>query len=194
MKTDTAVNDSHNFSDFPSCVPYGLGLDQDRHPNSKWDPNPDRHQQDADPQHWKEEQKSCRVDMSPTDVSLTENSWMLRPLNKAPIDIVSLTNVSRPWTASTMKLAPSAAIAASVGLQYLMNQWGVWPASPTPLTRFIVWRPSVGCTLGPHIELQSNLNLRMGWFGQGQNSQGTLCPRDATSKNFRSGTHRSGTD
>jgi hypothetical protein len=24
----------------------------------------------------------------------------------------------------------------------------------------------------------------MGWFGQGQISQGTLCPRDATSKNF----------
>ncbi len=24
----------------------------------------------------------CRVDVSPTDVSLTESSWMLRPLNK----------------------------------------------------------------------------------------------------------------
>ena len=134
------------------------------------------------------------------------------PLTKPPLDIVSLTDVSRPWTASTMKLAPSAAIAASVGLRHLMNQWGVWPASPTALTRFIDWRPSVGCTLGPHIKLhrfaalkgtvlevwcpfaQSNLNLGMGWFGQGQNNQGTLCPRDATSKNFRSGTHRSGTD
>ncbi len=135
------------------------------------------------------------TDVSPTDVSPTENSWMLRPLNKASltVDIVSLTDVSRSWTASTMKLAPSAAIAASVGLRHLMNQCGVWPASLTPLTRFIDWRPS-GCTLGPHIELQSNLNLGMGWFGQGQNSQGTLCPRNATSKNFRSGTHRSGTD
>jgi hypothetical protein len=28
---------------------------------------------------------------------------------------------------------------------------------------------------------------RMGWFGQGQNSQGTLCPRVATSKNFGRG-------
>jgi hypothetical protein len=27
----------------------------------------------------------------------------------------------------------------------------------------------------------------MGWFGQGHNTQGTLCPRDATSKNFWSG-------
>jgi len=34
----------------------------------------------------------------------------------------------------------------------------------------------------------------MGWFGQGQTSQAALCPRDATSKNFQLGTHRSGTD
>ncbi len=34
----------------------------------------------------------------------------------------------------------------------------------------------------------------MGWFGQGQISQGTLCPRDATFTNFKSGTHRSGMD
>jgi len=40
----------------------------------------------------------------------------------------------------------------------------------------------------------SNQYLGMGWFGQGHNSQGTFCPRDATSKNFRSGTYRSGTD
>ncbi len=54
---------------------------------------------------------------------------------------MSLTDVSRPWTASSMELAPSAAIAASVGLQRLMDQWGVWPASPTPLTRFIGLEP-----------------------------------------------------
>ncbi len=27
----------------------------------------------------------CRVDVSPTDVSPTESSWMLRPLNKASL-------------------------------------------------------------------------------------------------------------
>jgi hypothetical protein len=27
----------------------------------------------------------CRVDVPPTDVSPTENSWMLRPLNKASL-------------------------------------------------------------------------------------------------------------
>ncbi len=40
-----------------------------------------------------------------------------------------------------MNLAPLAAIAASVGLRHLMDQWGVWPASPTPLTRFIGLAP-----------------------------------------------------
>ena len=63
------------------------------------------------------------------------------PWTKCPLDIVSLTNVSRPWTASSMELAPSAAIAATVGLRRLMDQWGVWPASSTPLTRFIGLAP-----------------------------------------------------
>ncbi len=63
------------------------------------------------------------------------------PWTKRSLDIVPLTDVSRPWTASSMKLAPSAAIAASVGLRHLMDQWGVWPASPTPLTRFIGLAP-----------------------------------------------------
>ncbi len=112
------------------------------------------------------------------------------PGTKRPLDIVSLTDVSRPWTTSSMQLAPSAAIAASVGLRRLMHQWGVWPASPTPLTRFIGLAPLRRMHARP---TQSQIK-GMGWFGQGQNSQGTLCPRDATSKNFRSGTHRSGMD
>ncbi len=87
------------------------------------------------------------------------------PWTKCPLDIVSLTNVSRPWTTSSKKLAPSAAIAASVGLRHLMNQWGVWSASPTPLTRFIDWRPSVGCTLGPHIELHRFAALKRAAVG-----------------------------
>ncbi len=62
-------------------------------------------------------------------------------------------------------LASSAAIAASVGLRHLMNQWGVWPASPTPLTRFIDWRPSAGYTLGPHIELNRFAALKRAAVG-----------------------------
>jgi hypothetical protein len=63
------------------------------------------------------------------------------PRTKHPLVIASLTDVSRPWTASSMELAPSAAIAASVGLRHLMDQLGVWPASPSPLTRFIGLAP-----------------------------------------------------
>jgi hypothetical protein len=47
-------------------------------------------------------------------------------------------------------------------------------------------------THGCHRKLLKNRYLGMGWLGQGHNRQGTLCPRDAASKNFRSGTHRSG--
>jgi hypothetical protein len=107
----------------------------------------------------------CRVDVSPTDVSLIENSWMSRPLNKASLGYCAPDRCVP--TLDCVKHGTS-----SIGLRHLMYQWGVWPASPTPLTR----------------------DLGIGWFGQGQNSRGTLCPRDATSKNFQSGTHRSGTD
>ncbi len=133
------------------------------------------------------------------------------PWTKGPLDIVSLTDVSRPWTASSMELAPSAAIAASVGLRHLMDQWGVRPASPTPLTRFIGLAPLRRTHARPTHRTSPLCSTRargswklgvaslnqvkgMGWFGQGQNSQGTLCPRDATSKNFRLGTHWSGMD
>ncbi len=61
---------------------------------------------------------------------------MLRPLNKA-----SLEYCVPDRCVPTQDHAPSAAIAASVGLRHLMDQWGVWPASPTPLTRFIGLAP-----------------------------------------------------
>jgi hypothetical protein len=81
-------------------------------------------------------QEICRVDVSPTDVSPTESSWMLRPLNKA-----SLECCVPDRCVPTLDRTPSASIAASVGLRRLMDQWGVWPASPTPLTRFIGLAP-----------------------------------------------------
>ncbi len=83
----------------------------------------------------------CRGDVSPTDVSLTVSSWMLRPLNKASLGYFAPDRCVPTWTASCMELAPSAAIMASVGLRHLMDQWGVWPASPTPLIRFIGLAP-----------------------------------------------------
>ncbi len=98
--------------------------------------------------------------MSPIDVSPTESSWMLCPLNKA-----SLEYCVPDRCVPTLDRAPSAAIAASVGLRRLMDQWGVWPASPTPLTRFIDWCPSVRCTLGPHIELHRFAALKRAAVG-----------------------------
>jgi hypothetical protein len=159
---------------------------------------------------WSTVSLRCRVDVSPT-----ENSWMLRPLNKAflrywaPDRCVSTLHHVQHGTSSVGRYgglgwppAPNGSVGRLAGFAYPPDQV-YWVGR---------WRPSVGCTLGPHIELHRfaalkrvevgsrmslrsmNLNLGMGWFGQGQNSQGTLCPRDATSKNFQSGTHRSGTD
>jgi hypothetical protein len=79
-----------------------------------------------------------RVDVSPTDVSPTENSWMLRPLNKASLGycvpdrcVPTLDRVNHE----------TSSVGRYCGLRHLMNQWGVWPASPTPLTRFIGLAP-----------------------------------------------------
>ncbi len=114
------------------------------------------------------------------------------PWTKRPLDIVSLTDVSRPWTASSMELA----LSASVGLRRLINRWGVWPASayapeqvywigPGPLRRMHA-RPThrtpplrSAKARGSWKSGVASLNQikGMGWFGQGQNSQGTLCPR-----------------
>ena len=75
-----------------------------------------------------------RVDVSPTDVSPTENSWMLRPWNKA-----SLGHCVPDRCVPTLDRVKHGT--SSVGLWRLMDQWGGWPASPTPLTRFIGLAP-----------------------------------------------------
>jgi hypothetical protein len=41
-----------------------------------------------------ESTEGCNVSPSPTDVSLTENSWMLHPLDKASLGYVPLTEPS----------------------------------------------------------------------------------------------------
>jgi hypothetical protein len=76
----------------------------------------------------------CRVDVSPTDVSPTENSWLMRPLNKESLEYC-VPDRCFP-TLDRVKHGTS-----SVGLRHLMDQWGVWPASPTPLTWFIGLAP-----------------------------------------------------
>ncbi len=61
----------------------------------------------------------------------------------------------------------------------------------------IGWCPSVRCKLGPLIitasyrfaplgenPMSHRSKYFSGWFGQGHNNQGTLCPRGSTTKNF----------
>jgi hypothetical protein len=86
-----------------------------------------------------------------------------------------------------MELSPSAAITASVGLRHLMDHWGFWPASPTPLTRFIGLAPlrqmharpthrtpplrsAKACGSWKSGVASLNQIKGMGWFGQGQNN------------------------
>ena len=94
-------------------------------------------------------QLKCRVDVSPTDVSLTESSWMLRPLNKASLGYC----------------APDRCVPTLDHVRH--GAHNAWTAHG--------------------MGVASNQYLGMGWFGQGHNSQGTFCPRDATSKIFGRG-------
>ncbi len=91
------------------------------------------------------------------------------PWTKRPLDIVSLTDVSRTWTVSSMELAPSAAIAASVSLLHLMDRHqhlvGFAYAPVCPWPGLLDWHPSVGCTLGPHIELHHFAALKYAAVG-----------------------------
>jgi hypothetical protein len=90
---------------------------------------------------------------------------MLRPLNKASLGYCVPYRCVPTLDRVKHETSSSAAITASVGLRHLMNQRGVWPASPTPLTSFIDWRPSVGCKLGPHIELHRFAALKRAAVG-----------------------------
>jgi hypothetical protein len=89
---------------------------------------------------------------------------MWRPLNK-PLNIVPLNNVSRPWTASSLELAPS----VSVGLRRLMGRLAGFAyapdqvywigAPPSNIQEFSVGDTSVGdgLTLHPF----NTMNIRM---------------------------------
>jgi len=97
----------------------------------------------------------CNVSPSPTDMSPTENSWMLHPLDKMSLGYC----------------APDRTIPS------LNTDWMRHPCHVRSMRCALhAWR-------GPGL----------GHIGQGHNIQGTLCSRGATSKNFWSGTHRSGT-
>ncbi len=61
------------------------------------------------------------------------------------------------------------------------------------IQEFSVGDTSVGDGLTLHHAIHAQRGPGSGHIGQRHNIQGTLCSRGATSKNFRSGTHRSGT-
>ncbi len=137
------------------------------------------------------------TDVSPTDVSPTKSSWMLRPLNKASLGYC-VPDRCVP-TLDRVKHGTS-----FVGRRRLMDQRGVWPALPTPLTRFIGLaplcrmhaRPTHRTPPVPSAKARrswksgvASLNQIKGmeWFGQGQISQGTLCSKGCNIQEFSVG-------
>ncbi len=147
--------------------------------------------------------------MSQTHVSPTENSWMLRPLNKAslgycvPDRCVPTLDRVKHGTSSVGRYrgldrppAPNGSVGRLAGFAYAPDrfiglaplcQMHARPAHRTPPFRSAKAR----CSWKSGVASLTQ-NKGMGWFGQGQNSQATLCPRDTPSKNFWLGTHRLG--
>ncbi len=108
----------------------------------------------------------CRVDVSPTYESPTENSWMLHPLNKAslgyypPNRCVPTLDRVKHGTSSVGRfrgLGRPPAPTGSVG-RLASFAYAPWPG-------LLNWRPSVGCTLGPHIELHRFAALKRAAVG-----------------------------
>jgi hypothetical protein len=102
----------------------------------------------------------CRVDVSPNDVSPTENSWMLRPLNKA-----SLGNCVPDRCVPTLDRVThgTSSVAHYRGLRRMHAR----PTHRTPLLRS-------GKARGSWKSGVTSLNQikGMGWFGQGQITKG----------------------
>jgi hypothetical protein len=156
----------------------------------------------------------CNVSPSPTDVSPTENSWMLHPLEKVSLgyfapdqtipslsfDLLERSDTRLP-TATRLSAAKrwssmcGLRVHTTEGSQSKNLVRGVGEASQTPHWSIRCRRPTEVAIAadGASSMLDGWRGPGSGHIGQGHNIQGTLCSRGATSKNFRSGTHRSGT-
>ncbi len=114
-----------------------------------------------------------------------------------------------PWINHPWPMCPVPGSHEGTGHNPVASDASLHPGRPSlrSLCLFDRLVPLRQCKLGPHIITPSYrfaplgdtpMSLRSkyfsGWLGQGQNNQGMLCPWGATSKNFWSGTHRSGTN
>jgi hypothetical protein len=154
----------------------------------------------------------CNVSPSPTDVSPTENSWMLHPLDK-----VSLGYFAPDWTIPSLnsdliersdtQLPAAARFSAAKRWSSMCgpsvhptegrqpNKPGQGRRRSRPDAPLIHKAPEAdrGRDSGRRSEFHACLSgPGSGHIGQGRNIQGMLCSRGVTSKNFRLGTHRSG--
>jgi hypothetical protein len=157
----------------------------------------------------------CNVSPSPTDVSTTENSWMLHPLDKVSLGYFApdqtIPSLNSEWIErSDTRLPTAASFSARSSMCGLSVQRrganpinlvrGVGKAGQTPHWSIRCRRRTEvaiaadrGHDSGRRSKFHASCGPGLGHIGQGQNIQGMLCSRGATSKNFRLGTQRSGT-
>ncbi len=137
----------------------------------------------------------CVPDQKFLDVAPLEQSlpWILCPWPVCPDP-----GARQAWNLLRRPPAPNESVGRLAGFAYAPDQ--VYWLAPLcwmharPTHRTPPLRSAKACGSWKSGAASLNQIKGMGWFGQGQNSQGTLCSRDATSKNFPSGTHRSGMD
>ncbi len=139
----------------------------------------------------------CNVSLSPTNVSPTENSWMLHPLDKvslgcfAPWPNHPIPKFRFAWANTRL---PTAARFSAAKRWISMCGPSVHPTegrqSNKPGQGHRRSRPDAPLI---HYRCRRPTGPGSGHISQGHNIQGTLCSRGATSKNFWSWTHRSGT-
>ncbi len=155
----------------------------------------------------------CNVSPSPTDVSPTENSWMLHPLDKVSLGYFApdwtIPSLNSNWIERSDTRLPTAVCFSAAkrwssmcGLSVHRTEGcqsnpkpgqGRRRSRPDAPLIHLVTEANRGRDSGRRSKFHACCGPGLGHIGHGQNIQGMLCLRDATSKNFRSGTHRSGT-
>jgi hypothetical protein len=126
---------------------------------------------------------TCNVSPSPTDVSPTENSWILYLLDKVSLGYFA-PDRTIPSPNFDILIFLIIILGGLYGSDWRYVRLGQF--NRDPMGRRIA-------AVDPAYVIHAWRGPGSGHIGQGHNIQGTLWSRGATSKNFRSGTHRSGT-